>query len=446
MAPAYKPDIRRLAICLVFALILGLILGQVLLCLLVASLVFLVWHYKALCGFLNFVKHGAEDNLSDLPGVMNELTREFDLIRSHYRQREGKLAGFLSRFQEATAALPDAVLVLDEDGSIEWANILAESYLGVRWPQDAGQRVPNLVRHPDMIDFLMCKQNDPDNAEVLVLNSPVDENVLMEIRVKVYGDKYMLLVARDITDIDRIDKMRKDFIANASHELRSPLTVIAGYLEVFDEHPEECPPAWQAKISQMRVQANRMQRLIDDLLKLSSLESAKDESLEEEISIADLLTNLCSEAQTLSGEFEHQIYLELDREVWLLGKHRDIYSAFSNIIFNAVQYTPAKSAIHISWHQNEKGAYLEVQDSGDGIATEHIPRLTERFYRVDAGRSREKGGTGLGLAIVKHALARHNASLEIESTPGQGSTFRCYFPPQRIVVRSVPQRNLQISR
>ncbi len=444
VSPANKPDIQRLALCLGLALPVGLASGQVFFCLFVATLVFLICYYRALCGFLNFIRHGAEDKLSDLPGIINDLVREFELLRSHYRQREGRLSDFLSRFQEATAALPDAIVVLNEGGNIAWANDLAARYLGVHWPQDSGQRLANLIRHPDMAAFIRRKQQDPADAKVLVLSSPVNQQLSVEIRVQGYGERHLLLVARDITELERINKMRKDFIANASHELRSPLTVIAGYLEVFDETTDGCPPAWQAPLSQMRVQAGRMERLIDDLLQLSSLESANDEGLDGEINMAELLAGVCSEAQTLSGEKQHRISLELDQELCLRGNQRDMYSAFSNIVFNAVQYTPAGSAVHISWQQDEEGAHLAVRDSGEGIAAEHIPRLTERFYRADAGRSREKGGTGLGLAIVKHALARHNAVLEIESEPGVGSTFRCRFPAQRII-RPAATEGLRLS-
>jgi two-component system phosphate regulon sensor histidine kinase PhoR len=217
--------------------------------------------------------------------------------------------------------------------------------------------------------------------------------------------------------------------------LRTPLTVISGYLESFDEDRASCPPGWAGKITQMRVQATRMQRLIEDLLRLSSLETAAEQDLKEEVPIPDLLSTIHREAVTLDGEGGHRFVLEIDPTIWLKGSQRDLYSAFSNVIFNAVQHTPGNGTIRIGWRRAGEDALLEVSDSGEGIPSEHIPRLTERFYRVDKSRSRSSGGTGLGLAIVKHALARHDAELEIRSELGTGSTFICRFPPARILLR-----------
>jgi two-component system phosphate regulon sensor histidine kinase PhoR len=257
--------------------------------------------------------------------------------------------------------------------------------------------------------------------------------MLLELRVAEYGDADTLFVARDVTELQRLNRMRRDFIANASHELRTPLTVISGYLESFEDEVALCPPDWAPKIRQMRGQALRMQRLIEDLLQLSSLESAGEQDFNEETPVGELLLAVQKEAQTLSGASAHQITVEAEPGLWVNGSQRDLYSVFSNIVFNAVQYTPANGKISMRWHSDEQGAHLAVTDQGEGIATEHIPRLTERFYRVDKGRSRAYGGTGLGLAIVKHALARHDATLEIKSEPGKGSTFICHFPAARIV-------------
>ncbi|MGH8246673.1 MAG: phosphate regulon sensor histidine kinase PhoR, partial [Gammaproteobacteria bacterium] len=252
---------------------------------------------------------------------------------------------------------------------------------------------------------------------------------------------YTLLVARDITALHRLNEMRKDFVANASHELRTPLTVITGYLEALDEDAGARPAGeWHSRIAQMRKQSTRMQRLIEDLLTLSTMENESTAAEGEEIQVAELAAVIQKEAQTLSADAAHIITLEADPSLRLKGIHRDIYSAFSNIVCNAVQYTPPGGRIAIRWHGVENGAELEVEDSGEGIAPEHIPRLTERFYRVDKGRSRARGGTGLGLAIVKHVLARHDATLEIRSEPGKGSTFTCHFPGDRVIRRQDARR------
>ena len=426
------PDIRRLLLVLVVALIVGLMSGHVFPLLVLGLLVFIGWHYRALAGFLNFARHDAEDNLLDMPGIINELVREFELMRDSHQQWQQKLAAFIKRFEEAAAALPDAVVVVNESGAIEWANPRARDYLGVEWPRDGGQRLVNLMRYPELTKYLRVPM-DNQTEKVLEVVSPVDQNRRLEIRINRYGDAYLLLMARDITEFYLINRMRKDFIANASHELRTPLTVIAGYLEAFDEDVEHCPEGWTPKIVQMRQQAARMQRLIEDLLELSRLESAKELENGEEVRVADMLATIIREAETLSGG-QHTFVKQLDAGLCLLGDQNDLYKAFSNLIFNAVQYTPAGGRITVRWYRDQAGAHLAVEDTGEGIEEQHLPRLTERFYRVDKGRSRAKGGTGLGLAIVKHVLTRHRARLHIESKLGKGSVFRCDFPPQARVL------------
>jgi two-component system phosphate regulon sensor histidine kinase PhoR len=436
-----QPDRWRLLLCIAVSLLAGFLVGAPFLGLSVGLLLLLLWHYRALSGFLDYARHGAEDNLPDAPGIINELIREFNALQSLNRQRDEMLTGVMDRFQEAAAALPDAVIVTDKDGAIEWANRRAAQYLGVHWPADAGQRLANLIRHPDLATFLK-RQHASDTTDVLEMASPEDEGLRLELRVSVYGDAYMLLVARDITELHRVNKMRRDFIANASHELRTPLTVIAGYLESFDGERDSFPPEWAGKIAQMRVQATRMQRLIEDLLRLSTLEIAADQEAREEVPVPDMLSAIHREALTLDADGGHQFEVAVDPALWLKGSQRDLYSAFSNIIFNAVQHTPGGGKIRIVWRKEGKGAVLEVSDTGEGIAAEHIPRLTERFYRVDKSRSRSRGGTGLGLAIVKHALARHDAELDIRSELGAGSTFSCRFPAERILVRKRARASL----
>lgn len=435
-----KTDVFRLFFVLGIALIAGIVFDQILLALCVGLLLTILWYFKALAGFLNYIRHDAEDNLPELPGVVDELTRGFEQVRNDYRQRELKLADIIARYEETTAALPDAVVVTSEGDMIEWANKKAAVYLGINWPMDRGQRLPNLIRSPELQNYLQ-RQTDQSAPEVLELVSPEDQELIVEIRAIRYGDSYMLLVARDITEIQRINRIRKDFIANASHELRTPLTVIAGYLEAFEEDTD-CPQDWHPKITQMRVQAGRMQRLIEDLLDLSRLESAKKIEHEEEIYVAGMLEAIIKEAETLSGGQQHVIVNELDHTLYLKGDQHDLHKAFSNLVYNAVQYTPAHGRITIRWYRDKDGAHLSVEDTGEGIDEKHLSRITERFYRVDKGRSRAHGGTGLGLAIVKHVLSRFQASLYIASTPGRGSLFRCDFPVETGLVHSIPDQQV----
>jgi len=429
-----KEDFWRFAGILFVSGLIGLLTGQFLLCLFTGLLLYSLWFYRILQRMLGWLQQRNDNNAPELPGVIDEICREIDFLKSRHKQREAKLSGFLRRFQEATSALPDGVVVLGENGTIEWSNRKANEYLGIRWPHDGGQRIANLVRKPELIRYLKhTDDSSPDSS--LQLDSWINAGKKLEFRITSYGDSQKLLFVRDITDIYRANQMRKDFIANASHELRSPLTVIAGYLEGFHDDTDTCPESWRTPVEQMSKQAARMQRLLEDLLRLSTLESTNEQEDLEPVRVPEILNTIYQEAQTLSGSMEHIFYLETDPDLWVKGSHNELFSAFSNIVFNAVQYTPRRGIIRIRWYADEQGAHMEVRDNGPGIAPEHIPRLTERFYRVDKGRSREKGGTGLGLAIVKHVLARHGGKLHIDSVIGQGSTFRCDLPSRLVIYR-----------
>ncbi len=364
-----------------------------------------------------------------LHGYHGDIVRKIENLRRYHRQREDRLSQFVKRIQKATAALPDAILILDNDDRIEWANQQAAEYLGIKWPQDKGQRLANLIRHPHLLAYLK-EQRQSGDIKGVTLPSPEADDLQIEYRVILYGDDLRLLIARDVTQVQQINQMRRDFIANASHELRTPLTVIAGYLESMDGDMDSSSADMQPLFRQMRNQANRMQTLIEDLLMLSTLESDSDEHESEPVAVADIMSSIYKEATTLSGEQKHIFVLDIDDDLLIRGNHNELYSAFSNLVVNAVQYTPAGGMIRIRWYEDELGAHLKVSDTGEGIAPGHIPRLTERFYRVDKDRSRESGGTGLGLAIVKHVMQRHRGGLYIDSELGKGSIFRCDFPSE----------------
>ena len=434
-----KADFWRLVAVMIASLALGLITGQVLVCLLAGLSGFMYWQYRALRQLMLWLRGRSDQVPPDSPSLVDEIAREFEYQGSKQQQRKQKLSSLLKRFQEAIAALPDAVVVLGEHDEIEWANEKALKYIGVQWPQDSGQRISNLVRYPKLVAF-MANRNKPDAERRIEIVSPVNRELRIEIRIAPYGESQRLLVARNITRIHRANQMRSDFIANASHELRTPLTVISGYLEAFADDGEGSPELWQTQIDRMRKQTNRMRRLIEDLLKLASLESELDNEHHEEVNVAEMLETISREAQELSGIMNHNIIIEADPDLWLNGRYKELHSAFSNIVFNAIKYSPEKADIEINWSRDDAGACFKVRDYGEGIDEKHIPRLTERFYRVDEGRSREQGGTGLGLAIVKHVLARHQAQLDIASERGKGSTFACKFPEQVVVEK--PERKL----
>ncbi len=425
-----KYDLWRFISVLSLSILVGLVSGYFLSCIIVGLLVFIWWQYKEVSKILVWLQSRQEINGPSQTGLVDETCREIDYLRDRNKSRKQKLSGYLKRFQEATCALPDAVIVLGSQGEIEWANEKAREYIGVHWPKDSGLRLPNLVWFPKLIKYLNASEAELEKG--LQITSPVDNKLMLEVRISAYGDTQQLLVARDVTAVSRINQMRKDFIANASHELRTPLTVISGYLEGFVDD-ESCPKEWINYIQQMRSQTTRMQNLIEDLMQLSGLEANSGQSEKETIPMPDVLLAIVNEARSLSGFMNHEITLNADQSLYLKANQREIYSVFSNLVFNAVQYTHENGSIDVEWYEDNKGAHFSVRDNGLGIAAEHIPRLTERFYRIDKGRSREKGGTGLGLAIVKHALARYEGHLVIESELGKGSLFRCDLPKSLIV-------------
>ena len=427
-----NPDLLRLGFVVILSGAVGLLAGNFLTGLTLGFLIFLIWQYRRLKNISTFLRNDGEQKPPDTPGIVNELVREIEFLRARHKQREDELTGKLSRFEEAIVALPDAVIVMDAESHVEWANEKASEYLGIRSSRDRGQRLSHIFRQPELLDFLA--QEDKDNPQKsLLIASPVNADISLEIRITRYAGSSLLLVAGNVTDIQRANRMRKDFIANASHELRTPITVISGYLEAIDSDAEDLSPEWQPRIRQMREQTRRMQNLIEDLLKLSRLESSHSAKLDIEVDMEELISVIHGEAQTLSGGQGHIFPLETLPGLLVRGDYDSLYSAFSNIIFNAVEYTPPGGIIRIKWYRTETGACMEVADSGEGIPAEHIHRVTERFYRVDKGRSREKGGTGLGLAIAKHVMAQHDAQLNITSEPGKGTTVKCLIPERRLV-------------
>ncbi|MBL1142056.1 MAG: phosphate regulon sensor histidine kinase PhoR [Proteobacteria bacterium] len=425
-----KYDFWRFISVLFLSVLIGAVTGYFFQCIVIGLLLSTWWQYKMFSDILVWLQKRSETNGPSQSGLVDEICREIDYLKKRNKSRKKKLSGFLKRFQKAARALPDAVIVLGEQSEIEWANEKAQEYLGIHWPKDSGLRLSNLARYPKLIRYL--NSNEEELQKGLQIASPVNNKLVLEIRISPYGNTQKLLVARDITAISRINQMRRDFIANASHELRTPLTVISGYLEGFVDD-KECPEQWVHHIQQMRSQTLRMQNLIEDLMQLSGLEADSGQSAKETIPIPDMLLAIVDEAKSLSGFMGHKITLDAESSLYLKANQREIYSVFSNLVFNAVQYTPENGNIDIKWHKDEEGAHFSVRDNGLGIAAEHIPRLTERFYRIDKGRSREKGGTGLGLAIVKHALARHEGELHIESEMGKGSLFRCDLPASLVV-------------
>jgi two-component system phosphate regulon sensor histidine kinase PhoR len=375
------------------------------------------------------LKHWAsQSRLSDPPEAEGAWGEVFNMLHRHRRatlKRRRELARLMVRSRRGAQALPYGVVVLDADYRLDWCNEAAHDQLGLDPELDRKQPIVNMVRSPEFVEYLRAA----DFTEPVRLSSQAGRRTL-SLQIVSFGDEEHLLLTQDVTGAARVEAMRRDFVANVSHELRTPLTVLAGFLETIQDLKLDAARV-RDYVGLMAPQAERMKRLIDDLLTLSALEHAPAPPDAAHVPLQPLLERVRVEAEALS-KGKHRVSLEVSGEHDLLGAESEIASAFVNLVSNAVRYTPAGGAIRLRWNSTEAGGEFSVEDSGIGIDPEHLPRLTERFYRVDRGRSRETGGTGLGLSIVKHALARHQAALAIDSTPGKGSRFSARFPSARL--------------
>jgi two-component system phosphate regulon sensor histidine kinase PhoR len=343
-------------------------------------------------------------------------------------QHQHRLTAQLARFRSAAQAMPDAVIVLDAEDHISWCNTTAERYFGLDAQKDIGQPILNLVRQPDFAEYM----RRGEYAEPFVLRLARGDALVLSVRIVAYGQDEKLLLSRDVTQAEKLETMRRDFVANVSHELKTPLTVVSGFLEtIADGNVKLEEPRGQQVLGLMRSQSDRMLRLIDDLLTLSALESTTMPARETAIDVQALLRSVHEEARVLSGG-RHSIVLDPGPAATLWGDEREVRSAIVNLVSNAVRYTPKDGRIALAWNERDGEGWMSVEDSGIGIEARHIPRITERFYRVDTSRSRETGGTGLGLAIVKHVLTHHQARLDVTSEPGKGSRFAAVFPARRV--------------
>ncbi|MGH8600107.1 MAG: phosphate regulon sensor histidine kinase PhoR [Burkholderiales bacterium] len=348
----------------------------------------------------------------------------FARLRVH---KEGELASLLERFRNAAQALPDGVVALDGTHHIEWSNAAAQDHFGIDRQRDTGQPILNFVRRPEFRVYLAAG----DYGAPLVLRSERESEPVLSLQLVRYGADRKLLISRDVSELERVTTVRRDFVANVSHELKTPLTVVAGFLETIED-TDPAPEQLQHYVDLMLVQTRSMQRLIEDLLVLSALENSGNALREERVDVARLLQTVHDEALTLSAG-QHRITLAIAQGAVLRGAEPELHSAFGNLMSNAIRYTPAGGSIELGWRIAEGTGVFSVTDSGIGIDSRHIARLTERFYRVDRSRSRATGGTGLGLAIVKHVVMRHQASLGVVSEPDKGSCFSVRFPADRVI-------------
>ncbi|HEX6155255.1 MAG TPA: phosphate regulon sensor histidine kinase PhoR [Burkholderiales bacterium] len=387
----------------------------------------LAWHVRHLARLERWLANPLPGQVPEGQGIWDEVLAALHRLERETARRENELGDALAHMRRAVQALPDGVVILDSHNHIEWFNRTAEAQLQLDLRTDLGQNIANLVREPEFVEYLESASDD-----AVRITRP---GLALSLQLIAFGQAQKVLLSRDVTQAVRVDTMRRDFVANVSHELRTPLTVLVGFLETI--HNLKLDPQRQRDyIGMMQEQASRMQRIIEDLLTLSALDSAPPAAADQHIAVRPLLQRLKNDADALSGG-RHTIRMELQEESDLLGIESELASAFGNLVSNAIRYTPAGGTVTLAWRETEDGARFSVEDTGIGIDAEHIPRLTERFYRVDRSRSRETGGTGLGLAIAKHALARHDATLEIESTPGKGSRFSARFPARRLASKNL---------
>ncbi len=429
MSQTWIASIWRLIGLLAIALLIGLITGYTTTMLILTLSVYIGWHIRQILAFDHWINHQSKEPPA-LSGIWEDIAYRIFRIQKRSRQRKKRLTKMLRSYQTSTNSFPDASVVIDQNGHIVWFNTSARELLGFK-STDIHSHIGNLVRNSEFAHYLRANRYD----EPLEIISPIDENSTLDVRVVPYAGEQRLLLFRNITHIKRLLTVRQDFVANVSHELKTPLTIILGYLENFTDLDPENVDDMQQVIQQMAkvdIAAKRMQAIVDDLLLLSQLDTKQAIPIEncQSVSVMPLIESVINEASELSKN--HTISNHITKNIIIYGKEQEIYSIFSNLINNAVRHTPANTHIDIQLELDSDGAHFFIQDNGPGIPPEHVSRLTERFYRADYGRARKQGGTGLGLAIVKHALRRLEGDIEIKSQHNQGSQFICHIPLKRI--------------
>ncbi len=391
-------------------------------------LIMLLQHLRHLARLAQWLADPRPEALPESSGLWEDVFAAFYHLLRRQRRSESRLTATLQDFRQAGMAMPDGLVIVDGANQIEWCNPKAELHFGLDAARDAGQLVTYLVRQPQFAEALDAE----GYAEPLTLRSARGGDLILSVLIVPYEANRKLIISRDVTDRERVETMRRDFVANVSHELRTPLTVIGGFLETITDMETPNPELIRRSLPMMSEQAKRMQSLVEDLLVLSRLESAGNPAREEPVNVPDIARGLYHDALALSAG-RHKVTLLLESAAWVNGAEDELRSAFGNLVSNAIRYTPAGGDVRLSWKAGaDGGAVFAVRDTGIGIEPQHLPRLTERFYRVDRGRSRETGGTGLGLAIAKHVVNRHAAKLEVTSELGRGSCFSVIFPDSRV--------------
>jgi len=421
-------EIWRIAVLVLAAWAVGSLFDQTLLVLLLALLGYIARNLFNLQRLADWLGSQETAGIPFHAGLWGDIYSRIARVSAHQAQRERRLTTLLNEYSASTSALPDATVALDTRGRIRWFNDAAIRLLGLQAAKDVGQPLSNLFRNPEAAEFI----RRADYSQTLQTTSPGNSERKLEVRMAPYGEGQTLLLAQDVSERLRHETVRRDFVANVSHELRTPLTVLSGFIENFQADQSLQDQRLRRPIELMGQQAARMRQIVEDLLLLAKLEGESTQGKEQDIVVDGVLRLVADECRALGPQVA-EIECDIRSTRRVLGDEKQLRSAVTNLVVNAVHHTPADGLITLVWEDRGENSLLEVSDDGEGIAAEHIPRLTERFYRVDNGRSRQRGGTGLGLAIVKHILKRHDATLEIKSQLGEGSRFICHFPASRLL-------------
>ena len=440
----YIKAISRFILLLSVAVLIGYLIDQVALCVVILLSALLIWYTYNLNRLNDWLTSKKNLYPPSSNGLWSDIFDGIYRLQKKNRQRRKELGQVLKRFRDGAEALPDAAVVVEYTGQIIWCNKLALMLFGLRWPEDSGLLITNLLRYPDFIEHFHkhCKDKE-STGEFILIPSTVDRESIIEIRMVPYALGQVLILGRDVTQSQRLNQMRKDFIANVSHELRTPLTVLQGYLEMMqDPDMAQALPGTKA-VGMMSEQCERMFSLVNQLLVLSRIEANKENIYDNIVDVPAIMLLLEKEAEQLNLESKHAISFDIDHNLLIHGIEDELRSAFTNLVKNAIRYTPHGGEIKVAWRKQGTAAVFSVTDNGEGIEPQHLNRLTERFYRVDKARSRTTGGSGLGLSIVKHVLAHHKSQLEIDSVVDEGSCFSFAFPNELVVVR---ERRVKKSR
>ncbi|GAA69838.1 MULTISPECIES: phosphate regulon sensor histidine kinase PhoR [Pseudoalteromonas] len=421
--------VKRLFIYFLPLLLIGVLVGAPFLLLFLGSFSLLIWHYHQLYRLSDWLLNQRSFNPPEGEGAWEQVFEGIYHLQHRNRKKRNELADLIRRFRDGAEAVPDAVVVLQNDLSIVWCNQLALKVLGLQWPTDHGQRLDNLIREPKFAKYMHKGEFD----DALELDNGHSIEQVLEFRVMPYASTQLMVVVRDVTRLKQLEQMRKDFVANVSHELRTPLTVVTGYLEMMDGDMMPPPAMWNKAQNTMLEQCKRMDSLVSQLLSLSRIEGARRQDNDKAINVPQLLGYIHTEANSINQDKGHELIFNIDKTLDIKGSEDELRSAFSNLVFNAIHYTKPGGKVEVCWQRKNNKACFSVTDNGDGIAPEHINRLTERFYRVDKARSRTTGGSGLGLAITKHVLTRHDSKLNISSEVNKGSCFSFEFSIDKIV-------------